>query len=63
MKSEKLKKIQLNKRAISNLSENRVTGGNPTFTTTLDTFQSITVCSLCCADTIDDHTCTLCTIA
>ncbi len=60
MKTKKLKKIQLNKRAISNLSKNEVTGGN---TTTINTFKSITVCSLCCADTIDDYTCTFCTIA
>ncbi|MEM6722012.1 MAG: hypothetical protein AAF611_21975 [Bacteroidota bacterium] len=52
--------MKLNKRAISRLSEKNVTGG---FTTTINPFETLTACSMCCADTVDDQTCTFCTIA
>jgi hypothetical protein len=62
MKSKSLKKIKLNKRSISTLSQEAATGGTLSVNHTT-TFRTITVCSSCCANTIDDHTCGYCTIA
>ncbi|WP_420573457.1 hypothetical protein [Kordia sp.] len=65
MKNKRSKKMSLNKRAISNLTKESLTGGiTTTNTTTIDPFRTITVLSGCCANTIDDYTCDrFCTIA
>jgi hypothetical protein len=63
MKSKNLQKMKLNKTAISKLSQNEVTGG-VTITTTIDTLKTITLCGTHCqANTVDDYSCTYCTIA
>ena len=64
-KSKNLQKMKLNKTAISRLSQNEVTGGvTTTFTTTIDTLKTITLCGTHCqANTVDDYSCTYCTIA
>ncbi len=60
MKTKKLKKMSLNKRAISKLSQESIVGGNTTVIIILP--PKTTLCSDWCADTKDDYTC-WCTVA
>ncbi|WP_298421269.1 hypothetical protein [uncultured Kordia sp.] len=60
MKSKNLKKIKLNKKVISVLAQEKVSGGN---TTIIKLPPHTTFCSTWCANTIDDNTCGYCTIA
>ncbi|MBC8754990.1 hypothetical protein H2O64_09930 [Kordia sp. YSTF-M3] len=60
MKSKSLKKMSLNKRSISALMQDEVTGGKTTVI--INVPPPTTFCTTWCADTVDDYSCQ-CTIA